>query len=139
LLADQIRPRLQMIEAMLLLILARLLILFVPMRWWRKTLGRVDENTSGSPPNPVARQMALAVIRATRWLPFEFVCLPRAMAVQWMCRRRQVSSALVIMIAPRAERGQPHAFHAWVEVGDQVVIGKDEVRNYHRGLVLVQP
>jgi hypothetical protein len=124
---------------MVLLLLARVLITLVPLRRWRGTLGRVAASPSGSPTTIVHRRVARAVLRATSWLPGDYVCLPRAMAVQWMLRRRGQPSALVFGVLPEHATGDLHALHAWVEVGHEVIMGADPTRSYARGLALVQP
>lgn len=124
---------------MALLLLARVLILLVPLRRWRGSLGRVAPAPSGTSVNIVHRRVVRAVLRATSWLPGDYVCLPRAMAVQWMLRRRGQSSALVFGVLPEHASGDMHALHAWVEVGGEVIVGADPTRTYARGLALVQP
>ncbi len=127
-----------MAEAVLWLVLARTMIAAVPMRWWRASLGRVD-----TAPAPVARsirpappvcRVAVAVDRAARRLPLNTACLPRAMAVQWMLRRRRIGSTLVVGLA---SGGAPARYdlHAWVEADGITVIGADQ-RRYARGLAL---
>jgi Transglutaminase-like superfamily len=139
-LPDVLRPRARVAEAMILLIGARLLVRFVPMRHWRGSLGRVGggDITSVAPARDDRRAIR-AIIRVTQRLPIEMPCLPRAMAAQWMLARRGTPSALVFGILPEQARGDIHALHAWVEVGGQIVIGNDPGRAYHRCLVLVQP
>jgi hypothetical protein len=83
--------------------------------------------------------IAQAVIRGAQHLPVEVVCLPRAMAVQWMLRRRRRPSALVFGILPQLDSGDIHALHAWVEAGTTIIIGDDPTRSYARGLTLAQP
>lgn len=124
---------------MILLLLARLLILFVPLRRWRSSLGRVAPSPAGTSVSLIHNRVARAVLRATSWLPGDYVCLPRAMAVQWMLRRRGQPSALVFGVLPEHASGDLHALHAWVEVGDVVIMGADPTRTYARGLALVQP
>lgn len=123
---------------MILLLVARLLIRFMPLRWWRGSLGRVSDTASSNSEYP-NRRIVRAVNRATQRLPIDLVCLPRAMAVQWMLRRRGQPSALVFGILPERGTGDIHALHAWVEAGGVTIIGNDPTRNYARGLMLVQP
>ena len=127
-----------MAEALALLTLARFLIARVPMRLWRSSLGRVAQEITPGETRPVS-PLARAIDRAATRLPGETVCLPRAMAMQWMMRRRGLASALVFGM----DRAQPldtvPALHAWVEAGGRVVIGADPARQFARGLVLAQP
>ena len=48
------------------------------------------------------------------------LCLPRAMAVQAMLRRRGIASRFCL---GAARDGQVLAAHAWVELGDEIIIG----------------
>ena len=58
-------------------------------------------------------------------MPFETVCLPRAMALSWMLRRRHIAHALVFAARPAERRDDEHALHAWVEVDGTKVIGDE--------------
>jgi len=142
------RPRARVAEAALLLALARVLIGQVRLKHWRGTLGRVapgsvtpslTEAAPGSPQAQVQRRVVRAVLRGAERLPGDTVCLPRAMAVQWMLKRRGLPSALVFGVLPDHASGDMHALHAWVESGSRVLIGDDPTRSYARGLTLVQP
>jgi hypothetical protein len=126
-------------EAAILLLLAKSLIWWVPMGLWRRTLGAVGGLPTHATRRVEAMPLVAAVERAGQRLPGEYVCLPRAMAVQWMLRRRGIGSALVFGIARDMKVGQLHDLHAWVEVGDSIVIGAMPERSYARGLALVQP
>ena len=123
---------------MLLLFVAKTLVRLVPMRWWRASLGHPGDGASVEGARP-GRRVAAAVVRAAERLPSEYLCLPRAMAVQWMLRRRGVSSALVLGMQSSFRTGNLHSLHAWVEAGGRTVIGADPKREYRRGLTLVQP
>jgi len=70
--------------------------------------------------------VAAAVISAVRHLPFECLCLPQAMAVQWMLRRRRVPARLLIGVDPAGSRASRHALHAWTRVGEVTVIGEQD-------------
>ncbi len=121
----------------MLLILAKALIHHVPLRWWRISLGRVGGLCSDMSDRVRVVRVTNAVIRATQRLSGDYVCLPRAMAVQWMLGRRGQSSALVFGVLPGEARGDIHALHAWVECGGQVVIGGSDM-TYYRSLTLAR-
>jgi len=131
------RHHARVVEAMVLLVLAKALVHHVPLRWWRGSLGRIGGAASGSNDMVSVRRVVRAVLRATEQLSGDYVCLPRAMAVQWMLRRRGHPSSLVFGILPGEQRGDIHALHAWVECGDETVIGGSAL-SYFRGLVLTQ-
>jgi aryl-alcohol dehydrogenase-like predicted oxidoreductase len=104
---------------MALLCRARLLIAWVPLRRWRNTLG----STAGLPSLADARQLARQVERAATWLPFETKCLPRAMALSWLLRRRHIRHAIVFAVRPPQLRDSADALHAWIESEGLKIIG----------------
>ena len=122
----RLRGRMRTVRTMTALSLARLLIAFVPLGRWRKTLGLADGhcNRDGSA-LAEARQIARQVEWAAERLPFESVCLPRAMATSWTLRRRRIAHALVFAARPAERRDDQHALHAWVEVDGTKVIGDE--------------
>lgn len=124
---------------MVLLVVARFLVRAVPLGWWRATLGRIGNAADTGCHSTSANRMALAVNQAAERLPGTYVCLPRAMALQWMLRRRRCPSALVFGVERNAGHKMSHLLHAWVESGGRVILGDDPDRKYVRGLTLVQP
>jgi hypothetical protein len=56
-------------------------------------------------------------------LPFESKCLPRAMALSWILRRRRIAHGLVFAVRPPDLRGSKDDLHAWVEVDGATIIG----------------
>jgi hypothetical protein len=133
--ADLLHHRSRVAEAMALLLTAKFLIHVVPLGWWRRSLGEVRNSVSIPKDADTPTPVVTAVNRAALRLPGEYVCLPRAMAVQWMLRRRGISASLVFGIAADQQHGALHALHAWVESGGTTIIGGSE-QVYHRGLVL---
>jgi len=99
-------------EALTLLSWARLLIAFARFDRWRATLG-----LDGPVRIADARYCAALVEWAATRQPIEFKCLPRAMALSWMLRRRRLGHTVVIAVRPAGERGSRDDLHAWVEVG----------------------
>ena len=138
--AERNMARLRVAEAIGWLLAARLLIAAVPMRLWRGSLGQVaaGDQSAGEALHPLTPKIARAVIRGCEFLPIAMVCLPRAMAAQWMLGRRGVHSALVFGILPGGQRDTIDALHAWVEAGGEIVIGDSGEDGYRRGLVLIQ-
>ena len=110
------------VEAAFCLLLARLLVRRVPMRYWR---GRLHGAAAGSAPvdrQGVGRIVGRIVRAVARRLPVEVVCLPRAMAAHWMLRRRGISSHLVFG-ARRAAPGRRPDYHGWLTVDGDTVMG----------------
>lgn len=126
-------------EAIICLAVARALIALIPFRYWRRSLGSLSaENhpvqNEGVP--ELALRIAQAVNRGARYLPLASVCLPRAMAVQWMCARRGYSTELIFGVQPGGRASGQAALHAWVEYDGVAFIGQDERHEYHRNLAL---
>ena len=118
------RWRLLVAEALALLVLARLLVAGPPLGWWRRWLGPVSAVARADSPAVGDRQLARAVERATQHLSGGAKCLPRAMALHWMLRRRQRPSQLVIAVLPGQVRGGVDDLHAWIETGGEILIGE---------------
>ena len=131
------RARGATLEAMVWLMCARCLIAWVPFGRWRPWLGKPVGAEPGDPllrldDNLAGRRLARAVARAAGRLPGESRCLPRAMALQWMLRRRGLGSVLHIGVLPGNARGSLDDLHAWVTRLGEVLIGADE--KPHRAL-----
>ena len=86
-------------EAMLQLAASRFLMKFVKLKIWRKALGRQGL----APADQIERGIKYArhVNHAARHLPFEVLCLPLAMALSFMLRRRSIPHAIHPEKAPR--------------------------------------
>ncbi len=116
--------RLRVGEAALRLTTARLLIAVLPFRYWRSWLGVIgpaDQNGSGADTETLL--LARAVQRGAARLPFATKCLPRAVALHTMLRRRNLPSQLVLGVLDASLRGSLDDLHAWVESRGEVVIG----------------
>ena len=140
--------------AFFLLIAAIVLVRAVRLSRWRSSLGQVrayaalapDAPAPGPPaPGPPApgnapraRSIGRIVGQAARWLPFPVKCLPRAVATQWLLRLLDSPSSLVIAVHAHDRAGE-HAFHAWVESGDEIVIGHCERPKYRAIMAFDQP
>ena len=108
---------------------ARLTVAAVPFKRWRDSLGpgpeserRDARSSSKGRANEARRDAALVEHAATR-LPFATKCLPRAMALSWILRRRRIGHALVFAVRPAQQRPSADALHAWVEIGGAKLIG----------------
>ena len=125
------------VEAALCLLLARLLVRCVPMRYWRGRLhgaaagsaspdrqgvGRQGMDRQGVDRQGVGRIVGRIVRAVARRLPVEVVCLPRAVAAHWMLRRRGISSQVVFGVR-RAAPGRAPDYHAWLTVDGDTVMG----------------
>ena len=88
--------RLLAVEAVVFLALARLLVKHVRLRHWRSWLTTAEGEAEAVDPQrlPSVVHVRRVVPRAAELVPFSALCLPQAMAGQWMLRRRGVTSRL---------------------------------------------
>lgn len=121
---------------MALLFAARVLISFVPLRLWRSSLGEVQASSSKAVAWSSVHAVTRAINRASDLLPIAIVCLPRAIAAQWMLTRRGIAPRLIIGVMPGDTPDTAHALHAWVEVDGRIVIGADKNEKYRARLTL---
>ena len=127
------------LEAALLLCIARLLVKRVPLRYWRAWLTTADVASGAEDGAAQARlvrahTVARTVRSVARRTPFKAVCLPQAIAAQWMLRRRGATSRLWFGVRRPAGAGDDNAgrleYHAWLTVGGQCVLGGGEIPSY---------
>jgi len=109
-------------EAALLLCAARLTLWLVPFRRYRTWLSVDRRRRRGRTVSPMlVSRVGRAVRIAARNLPFEAVCLPRAMAAKLMLARRGCPSSLVI--GSGSDDGGAMTLHAWLDSGGTIVVG----------------
>ena len=91
-----------------------------------KAIGRLgilsepDAHDSAAERLPEAELLGRSVTRAANALPWRPTCLPQALAVKRMLRRRGIGSELHLGVTSPA-LGQAHA---WVTVGGEPVVGR---------------
>ncbi|MEP5936802.1 MAG: lasso peptide biosynthesis B2 protein [Erythrobacter sp.] len=132
--------RVQTLKAAFLIARAQWLIRRSPMKNWRGSLGTLIEQDALACPQSIpefemraAAAVARRVTRAAQRFPLEPKCLPQAMALQWALAAEKTPSRLIIAMqndAPVAMDEDGHAFHAWVELGGQFLIGACDRTQY---------
>ena len=93
----------------------------VQRRYARRSLRTHAPAEPGSSDAEAARVIGVAVRRSSRLVPAA-TCLPQALAARVMLERRGIPNELLIGVA-KSDAGALEA-HAWVEVGDEVVVGR---------------
>ena len=126
------------LEAAFFLLVARVLVSHVRMARWRRWLvtGEGDEaNAVASDERhlrptarPIPRKVGRIVARVADLAPVKAVCLPQAMAAQWMLRRRGIASRLFYGF--RRPPGADLQLHAWLTAGGEGVVGYREAETY---------
>lgn len=118
--------RLLLLEAFVLLGVARLLVLVIPFRWLARSVGE-HMRESALHVSPAELQLALmigqAVCSAAGNTPWESVCLPQAVAGQWMLKRRNIAGTLYLGVAKADAKPEQLAAHAWLRCGDRILTG----------------
>lgn len=72
---------------------------------------------------PVARDVGAAVRRAADHMPFRAECLEQALAAKYMLRRRNITGALHLGVAPRQGYEGAMMAHAWLDAAGVEVTG----------------
>ncbi len=118
--------RLLLLEAFALLGIARLLVLAIPFRWLACSLGkRMNESGMMIAESDVqhARLIGQAIRSAANNTPWQSVCLPQAVAAQWMLKRRGISATLYLGVAKDEEKPEKLTAHAWLRCGEMILTG----------------
>jgi hypothetical protein len=121
--SERWRSRLRTARAIADLSLARLVVAALPFSRWRESLGGVAGSRSSDALSTQARCLAAHVEWAAKWVPFSTKCLPRAMALSWILRRKRIAHVVVFAVRPAALRGSDDQLHAWVEHAGETLIG----------------
>jgi hypothetical protein len=115
-------------EAAVMLVLARLAVRFIPparvFAWANRPPRRIHRFAIDE-----ANWISWAVenVGAKPWM--RALCLPRALAAHAMLRRRGIASRLCLGVA---REGGELAAHAWVEIGNNKVVGGPEADGFTR-------
>ena len=120
-----------LLEAALILGIARLAIALVPFRHIAPWLGVCQSATPAMPLSEeriwLAKRIGWAVHTAAGHLPWQAVCLPQAIAAKFMLRRRGFASTLYLGVS---RDDTSFKAHAWIRVGNVVVTGYQDMQRY---------
>lgn len=133
--------RMLLLEASILLALARMALIAVPFRVIARRTGAFArpndpavKKVLGASPHPdeqvLAQEVGWAVTRAARYMPFKAVCLPQALAARQMLRRRGVASVLHFGASLATEREPSFNAHAWLDTAGVEVTGYPVARDF---------
>lgn len=127
------KERWLLLEAFLLLGIARLALLILPFKWLAVTLGRHMEET-GVEIYPAAigcaRMIGQAVCAAANYTPWKSVCLPQAVVAKWMLKRRRIAGTLYLGVARDEAKPLVLTAHAWLRCGNLILTGRDGHRRF---------
>ena len=125
--------RMLLLEAFLLLGVARLGVLILPFRLLAKTLGQhmTEADASTQPADlQLARMIGGAVRSSANYTPWESVCLPQAVAAKWMLKRHGIPGTLYLGVMKDETKAEKLTAHAWVRCGHVILTGAKGHRQY---------
>lgn len=115
-------------EALLLLGLMRLAVLFVPFQRTVRFLGLTPQTLPCSDANPQQAAAAAAIGWSVRAMaartPWESACLAQALAGMVMLKRRGIPALLFLGVAKETSGPVDMAAHAWLSCAGTVVTGE---------------
>lgn len=121
---EALRRRLRTANTIVALLFARMLVAAIPFKFWRGSLGTANDRGRRSKTMlEEAEGLAARVNGAAKWFSDPMECLPRAMVLSWMLRRRRIAHSVVFAVRPAAERNQCDDLHAWIEIMGNKIIG----------------
>lgn len=119
------------IEAFCLSALARLAMITLSFRSFKKFLGKYSNSTTNEASVKDYEKMGYirwAVSSMSRYTPWESKCLVQAIVMKWMLNKRNVESNLHLGIGRDPKKGL--VAHAWLSSGGMVVIGENMESNF---------
>jgi hypothetical protein len=119
------------LEAVMWLGLFRAAILVIPFRVIAPYLGTHMAETpreASEDGRQSAREVAQAVRRASRYVPWQAKCLVQAMAGKQMLQRRGFASTLYLGLAKKADQGLQA--HAWLRCGSGIILGGGGLQHF---------
>lgn len=111
-------------EAMVMLALARLSILFLP---FQALMSHLVLNGGMAGSEKQLGSLRLAISRAASRAPFRAKCFEQALAAHWMLRRRGLSSTVHYGLS---SGGEALRAHVWLASGSSVVVGAEAMSEF---------
>src|ERR1700730_2430119 len=115
-------------EATVMVTLARLAVRFIPpariLSWADRAPRRIHRFA-----NYKERWVSWAVESVGEKPRMNSLCLPRGLAAYAMLRRRGIASRLCLGVA---REGEALSAHAWIELGQEVIVGGGEAPRFTR-------
>jgi hypothetical protein len=108
-------------EAAIALVAARLAVRLVPAARLLSWAKRAPKHPQRFADPDLPTLVAQAAATAASWPWINAACLPQALAVQAILRRRGIASLLCLGVA---RDGRQLAAHAWIEIGHKTIIGE---------------
>lgn len=113
-------------EATLMIVLAQLMIKFIPFRRYSHWLQSMNGREIA--PELFALRLQRVIKIVGKLLPWEALCFPRAISAKAMLARRGYASVLTLGVAD--VQGAMKA-HAWLAAGEIIVSGREGREDFH--------
>lgn len=112
-------------KALWLLLIWKMEIVFLPMRWYVAKFGKkgLEFNEEVELDRSLVRKIQNSVKRADSILPWKSKCLTEAISTKRLLERKSIRSTLYLGVA-RDEKGKLIA-HAWLRQGKRIVSGEN--------------
>lgn len=117
-----------MAEAFLALTLARIIVFVLSFRIVSRSLGEHMKESGMMTDDVSARKSMLvgqAIRSAANNTPWQSVCLPQAIAGQWMLRRRNIPATVYFGVMKSPGSTDNLTAHAWLRCGPRIITGAD--------------
>lgn len=109
----------------------RIMIFVAPMRWYAKSLGEKEKESSYLPDSDKQneiQQVLKALRRAIRYQPGKTKCLARAISAKKLLLKKGIPSTLYLGVAKESTNRM--IAHAWLKCGSDIITGKEEMSKF---------
>ncbi len=118
-------------EAWILLLTAKAIIYFLPMKILAKIIGgymdKPSDMTKQDDENKIA-EIKLAVQRADKYSFWQNKCFNKSVALRMMLNMRNIKNTLYLGVS-KEDKDKLNA-HAWIKIDDEIIIGGNHSKNY---------
>jgi hypothetical protein len=127
--------QLLILEAVFNLLVAMLIVRFIPFRWWKPVLGAIDRETTLEDSNTqreTITQIGKTIHAISSRFSGRFTCLMQALTGQMMLNRRGISSTLYlgVLTLHNSQGIFEVKAHAWLRTGSIILVGKQGYQQF---------
>ena len=118
------------LEALLISVRVKLMVTFLPLRWYAHTLGKqhlFTQELAIEDSYPVIYKVSQAIIRSQKSVPWQTRCFVNAITAKFMLQKRGLESTLYLGVN---KEDQKMTAHAWLRCGTYFVTGKREMGKF---------
>ncbi len=118
------KSRWLLVEASVYLTFWQLIVKLLPFKWYHSYLGERTENPRETvfPSTVTAKELRKAIYSASKYLPWNPVCFPQALAAKSMLKRRR-ATGIFYFGASGKNPGKLIDLHVWLNCEGQTITG----------------